>query len=51
MSSYIQLTTRQQKSVVQPLIEHIGRYGIPRYLQSDKGTQFVIDVIEELTKS
>jgi hypothetical protein len=38
------------EAVVQPLIEHVGRYGIPFYIQSDRGTQFVNDVIRELTR-
>lgn len=34
----------------QALTAHIGRYGIPQYLMSDKGSQFVNEVIESLTK-
>ena len=37
------------QAVVQPLVEHVGRYGIPYFIQSDRGTQFVNDVIKELT--
>jgi hypothetical protein len=38
------------QSVIQPLIDHSGRYGVPRFIQSDKGTQFVNEVIDEMTK-
>jgi hypothetical protein len=37
------------QAVVQPLIEHISRYGTPYFIQSDKGTQFVNETIKELT--
>jgi hypothetical protein len=38
------------QAVVQPLVEHIARYGIPAYIQSDKGSQFVNEVISEVIK-
>jgi transposase InsO family protein len=49
---YVELFSIKDTSaeeVVQPLIEHIGRYGVPYFIQSDRGTQFVDDVIRELT--
>ena len=38
------------QAAVQPLVEHIARYGIPAYIQSDKGSQFGNEVISEVIK-
>jgi hypothetical protein len=38
-------------ATVPPLIEHIGRYGLPQAIQSDNGTQFANEIIEELCKT
>lgn len=38
------------KEAARCLIQHIGRYGAPRYLRSDRGPQFVNSMIEELLK-
>ena len=38
------------KSAAQALIAVFGRYGVPRYLRSDRGGQFVADIIQEFMK-
>jgi transposase InsO family protein len=38
------------KYAAQALLSHIGRYGAPQALQSDKGSQFVNETIQELLK-
>jgi hypothetical protein len=36
--------------VVHPLLDFVGRYGVPFYIQSDQGSQFVNELISELVK-
>jgi len=38
------------KYAARVLINHLGRYGAPEYLRSDRGTQFVNETIAELLK-
>ena len=37
-------------SAARAVIQHIGRYGIPDHIRSDKGTQFVNSLFEEITR-
>jgi hypothetical protein len=32
------------------LLEHVGRYGCPRHIQSDRGSQFANEMIDELVR-
>jgi len=34
------------EAAVTPLVDYVGRYGVPAYIQSDSGTQFVNAVIK-----
>ena len=38
------------KSAATGLIEHLGRYGAPRFLRSDNGPHFVNKILEEFVK-
>ena len=43
-------TDATAKAACTALIEHVGRYGAPRYLRSDNSPHFANDVIDEFTK-
>ena len=36
------------ESTIDPLVQHVGRYGCPAIIQSDNGSQFVNKIINEL---
>jgi transposase InsO family protein len=38
------------KTVVLALLQHVGRYGVPTCIQSDRGPEFVNELIEEFVK-
>ena len=38
------------KAACTALVEHVGRYGSPRYIRSDNGPHFANHVIDEFTK-
>jgi transposase InsO family protein len=44
------MQTTSAAEVARCLIVHIGRYGAPKLLQSDQGSEFVNDVIAELAR-
>lgn len=43
-------TDNTAKSAVTGLIEHVGRYGAPKFLRSDNGPHFVNKILEEFVK-
>jgi hypothetical protein len=50
---YVELYPIRDTSAIaaaQPLVEYVCRYGMPYYIQSDKGSQFVNELIAELIK-
>lgn len=38
------------KSAAEPLLQHCGRFGVPALIRSDRGTQFVNALIEQLSE-
>jgi hypothetical protein len=38
------------KTVVFALLQHVGRYGVPASIQSDRGPEFVNEIIDEFVK-
>ena len=47
----VELTARKDataKSAAMSILEMVGRYGVPRMIQSDQGTQYVNDTIDAL---